>query len=667
MRPSHIGALISASDPRVAPGGERVTFTEQRIDLDDNRYVTGAFVTDLDGARVPLLEGDADAADVDTSMARWSPDGTRVAFVQRARTDEAAAVIRLRAADGKATTLCTPPESPSELEWSPDGSRIMFVARDPDRAYYAAPGETRKPKDTPARRITHFFTREDSEDFTFDRPSRVFVVDAVEGATPYALSDGPGASGASWSPDGSAIAYCEARHPDWDLDLANDIWIAPLEGDAPPRQLTKPGRSWSHTSWSPDGARIAANVEPTPGESPSHGRVVVLNVRSGVEETSTDELDRNCSPYPTPRAPLWNSHAQLLFMYEDAGSTPLVAVTVVAPGEGTCELTPLVEGNRCIVGFDQRDGTLAVVIGDAATLPELYVSTRAGDGELRRITDATARFCAATGADAVVPERFTARSSDGVEVECWAYRPEGDGPFPTLLNIHGGPFTQYGYKVFDEFQMQLAAGFAVVCCNPRGSSGYTEAWGRAVRWPECKTDPGTGWGGIDYDDVMACIDTAVASFGWIDGDRLGVLGGSYGGYLTSWIIGHTKRFRAACSERSVNNLLSEEHNSDVASAFRDYLGVTHLENPRPYVRSSPITYVREIDTPLLILHSEHDLRCPINQAEELFVALRLLGRTPEFWRFPGECHELSRSGAPKHRVQRAEIILDFFTRHLQPV
>jgi dipeptidyl aminopeptidase/acylaminoacyl peptidase len=211
----------------------------------------------------------------------------------------------------------------------------------------------------------------------------------------------------------------------------------------------------------------------------------------------------------------------------------------------------------------------------------------------------------------------------------------------------------------------VGAGFAVVCCNPRGSSGYSEAWGRAVRWPECTTDPGTGWGGIDYDDVMACIDTAVRDFDWIDGERLGVLGGSYGGYLTSWIIGHTDRFRAACSERSVNNLVTEEHNSDVATSFRDYIGVSHLENSEPYVRTSPITYVHAMHTPLLILHSENDLRCPINQAEELFVALRLLGRTPEFWRFPGEGHELSRSGAPRHRVQRAEILLDFFRRHLQ--
>ena len=163
---------------------------------------------------------------------------------------------------------------------------------------------------------------------------------------------------------------------------------------------------------------------------------------------------------------------------------------------------------------------------------------------------------------------------------------------------------------------------------------------------------------------MACVDEAVKRHDWIDPDRIGVMGGSYGGYMTSWIIGHTDRFAAAVSERSVNNLLTLDHGSDVAGSFVSYVGVRHIDDPEPYLRQSPIRFVREMNTPLLIVHSEDDLRCPVNQAEELFVALRLLGRTPEFVRFPGESHELSRSGAPRHRVQRAEIILDFFRRHL---
>ena len=266
-----------------------------------------------------------------------------------------------------------------------------------------------------------------------------------------------------------------------------------------------------------------------------------------------------------------------------------------------------------------------------------------------------------------MPERFTARSADGSEVECWAIPPAGAQPgtrYPTLLNVHGGPFTQYGNRFTDDFQLQAAAGFGVLYCNPRGSSGYTEAWGRAIRGRECAADPGSGWGGADFADVMACADTACEQFSWIDPGALGILGGSYGGFMTSWAIGHTRRFAAACSERACNNLLTMDYTADIAGFIRSYLGPDHLQDPEAYRRQSPVTYVADMTTPVLILHSEDDLRCPISQAEELFVALRLLGRDPVMYRFPGENHELTRSGAPRHRITRAALILDWFRDHL---
>src|SRR4051794_34411006 len=273
MGPVDIGELITLSDPRVAPDGREVSYTEQLVELDANRYVTPVWVSDLDGARRALVDGDVDA-----SMARWSTDGRTVALLQRARDDDApTTIVLVPAAGGPAVAVCTPAAPPSELEWSPDGTMLAFVARDPDPAYYAAPGEARQAKDVPARRIAHFFSREDGEDFTFDRPSRVFVVAATADATPRAISDGHGASGITWSPDGRHLAYCEARHDDWDLDLANDIWIASVDGDPTQRRLTEPGHSWSRPSWSVDGLRIAALCDPTPLNAPRHGRLLVLH------------------------------------------------------------------------------------------------------------------------------------------------------------------------------------------------------------------------------------------------------------------------------------------------------------------------------------------------------------------------------------------------------
>jgi dipeptidyl aminopeptidase/acylaminoacyl peptidase len=282
-----------------------------------------------------------------------------------------------------------------------------------------------------------------------------------------------------------------------------------------------------------------------------------------------------------------------------------------------------------------------------------------------KITDFTADLLGEI--DLVVPQEFYARSKDGTEVQCWAMAPRGAVPgkrYPVVLNVHGGPFTQYGNHLFDEFQLQSARGFGVLYCNPRGSSGYSEAWGRSIRWPECEEDPGSGWGGVDFEDVMACVEHALENFSWVDKDRLGVAGGSYGGYMTSWVIGHSSIFKAACCERACNNLLTMEHSADIAGFIKSYVGVSYLDDPSLYLRNSPVSYIKEIETPLLIVHSEEDLRCPINQAEELFVGLKLLGRSVEMVRFPGENHELSRSGSPKHRVERAKLFLGWFEDRL---
>jgi dipeptidyl aminopeptidase/acylaminoacyl peptidase len=264
-------------------------------------------------------------------------------------------------------------------------------------------------------------------------------------------------------------------------------------------------------------------------------------------------------------------------------------------------------------------------------------------------------------------ERFTATSSDGTEVDAWLVRPpsfEAGKRYPVLLDIHGGPFAQYGTGFFDEVQVSAAGGYCVLFSNPRGGSGYSEAWGRAIRGSG--NEAGPGWGTVDYEDLMGVVDTALERFPFLDPERLGVLGGSYGGYMTSWIVGHTKRFKAALSERAVNHLVSAFGSSDAFWVFEREFGGPMWENVDAWLRMSPATYAREIETPLLIVHSENDLRCNVEQGEHLFTLLRLLGKEVEMLRFPSESHELSRSGSPVHRVLRFEAILEWFGRYLEP-
>ena len=359
----------------------------------------------------------------------------------------------------------------------------------------------------------------------------------------------------------------------------------------------------------------------------------------------TASLDRNCAPYPEIREPVWDGDT-LLFVLEDSGNNPLYRVRA----DGTGEPEPVLS-DVWVTAFDCAGGQIVHSESTPASLPEIY------SGE-RKLTELSPSF------EAAEPERFTAISADGAEVEAWIMRPLDFEPgqrYPVLLNVHGGPFSQYGERFFDEFQVQAGAGYAVLYSNPRGSSGYSEEWGRAIRGPLTE---GSGWGSVDYEDVMAVVDEALERFDFIDPDRLGVLGGSYGGFMTSWIVSHTDRFRAACSERSVNNFVLEGGSGDIGWAFKGIVGEYWFRAPDAYLDISPSKYAENITTPLLILHSEDDLRCPLGHGEDLFAILRVLKRDVELVIFPAESHNLSRTGSPAHREMRFEAILDWFERKL---
>jgi dipeptidyl aminopeptidase/acylaminoacyl peptidase len=246
-------------------------------------------------------------------------------------------------------------------------------------------------------------------------------------------------------------------------------------------------------------------------------------------------------------------------------------------------------------------------------------------------------------------EELTATAPDGYPVHGWVLRPSTPGPHPVLLMIHGGPFAQYGWRLFDEAQVYAGAGYAVVLGNPRGSSGYGLAHGRSIIG---------NVGEVSATDLLALLDAALKAPD-LDETRVGVLGGSHGGFMTTWLAAtHPDRFKAAVSERAVNANDSFRGSSDIGWFFSDQLYGADIEP------LSPLTYADRIDIPLLIVHSEHDWRCPVEQAQRLFVALRRRGAPVEMLLFPGEGHELSRTGRPSHRVARFDAVLSWFARHV---
>lgn len=655
MKPSDIGDLVEVSDPRVSPDGRTVAFVFTTVDVPGNADPSGIWVCGIDD-RLPLCPFTEGRRRERTP--RWSPNGEWLAFV--AHPDDTGARLCISRVDGGAPVeLVVWPEDIEDLIWTPDGERLVFTARERDEPRYAPT----KDKDRPARRIDRLSYRLDSVGWTIDRPKHVFAVaaDGSEEGGPTPLSRGSFQdAGLAVSPDGGSLVFSSARTDTWDTDQSTHLYRIGLDagaGGTEPEVLTEGLTTHGSPSWSPDGRHVAF-VWGDRHSMMRHGQIGVVDLAAGAERLLTTSLDLHCAPYlGNARDPVWETDETLLFQVDEAGNVPLYRTHL----DGTNEL--VVGGDRQIGGFDMAGGTLAFVASAPADLSDLFVVV---DGEERQLTTVREPFRRSHRMSA--PQRFTVESSDGTEVEAWILRPSGPAEgevFPTLLSIHGGPFSQYGNKFFDEFQVLAGAGYAVVYCNPRGSSGYGEAFARGIRGPRAPEDPGTGWGGADYDDITAVMDAAIDRFAFVDESRLGVLGGSYGGYMTSWIIGHTDRFRAACSERACNNLLTFAHTSDIGAFFpAGYIGSSHLDDPDEFLRQSPVSYYRDITTPLLILHSENDLRCPVEQAEDLFVRLKMSGRDVELVRFPGESHELSRAGAPRHRIERLEIILEWFDRKL---
>lgn len=660
MRPTDIADVVEVGDPRVSPDGRTIAFVVTTVDLPANEYRSAVWVAGIDGELppCPFTEGTSRER-----LPRWSPDGEWLAFVTH--PEDKGARLCVAAADGGDTfELLEWPEDIEEVAWTPDSRRLVFTARVRDEARYAP----EKDKDRPPRRIDRVAFRTDSVGWTIDRPRHLLAIaaDGSDGGRPTPITAGPYQdAGLTVSPDGRFVVFSSARTDTWDTDLSTHLYRAPLDvapGEEPgePEALTTGLQTHGQPSYSPDG-RYVAFVWGDRHSMMRHGQIGVVDLEPAVpsEQLLTTGLDLHCAPYLAhARDPLWEGEDAILFQVDEAGNVPVYRVR----RDGTTEVA--VGGQRQVTGFDAAAGTLAFVATSAVRPPELFAIV---DGTERQLTHLADPFLRERQVPA--PERFTAVSSDGTEVEAWFLRPIDDdagGKVPTILAIHGGPFSQYGNRFFDEFQVMVAAGYAVIYSNPRGSSGYSSAFARGIRGPKAEEDPGTGWGGADHEDLMAVVDVALERFAdVVDPDRLGVMGGSYGGYMTSWIIGHGDRFKAALSERACNNLLTFAHTSDIGASFpAGYIGASHLDDPEEFLRQSPVTYYRDMATPLLILHSENDLRCPIEQAEDLFLRLKSTGRDVEFVRFPGESHELSRSGAPRHRVERLEVILDWFARKL---
>jgi dipeptidyl aminopeptidase/acylaminoacyl peptidase len=644
-----IGNIVQAGRPVVSPDGSTVAFVVGRVDMTKNKTFSQVWLAAADGSSAPraVTGGDFD------SGPEWSPDGRSLAFTSKRGEKKGESTLHVLpiASPGETRTITKMKEAIGEVSWSPDGRWIAFVSRTPHERYEAEDESWQSP-----RKIERFFSRLDNEGWIFDRPHHIYVVAADGTSAPRDLTpDEFQNNSISWKADSSGLVFSSQRHETWDLDFANALYSVSLDGDI--ELLTGLDGQYFAPAVSPDGSQVAFLGADDSQTYPQNVHVAVLPSSGGEHRWLSHKLDRT---FESPAgAVAWLDDSSLLASAEDRGEAHLYRVML----DGSAPVA-LTTGAMVVNSFDTAGGTIAFGATGVDAVSDIFVLDAGTPRQLTSFADSYRSV-----AKPNTWERFAVPCSDGSdEIDAWIMRPadfDASSTYPVLLNVHGGPHAQYGETFFDEAQVQSAAGFVVVMSNPRGGSGREQSWGQSILGPLHKIAPGTGWGSVDVEDVLAVLDSALERYPFCDATRVGMLGGSYGGFMATWLAGcHGDRFKAICSERAVNNMVTEEFTSDISTIFRVEIGPSPVDMPEEYVRISPIRFVRDINVPMLIIHSEKDFRCPISQAEELFVTMRLLGKDVTFYRFPGEGHELSRSGSPIHRRQRAEIILDFFAQHL---
>jgi dipeptidyl aminopeptidase/acylaminoacyl peptidase len=632
------------SDPRICPDGSRIAFVVSVIDYDENKYLRSIWMADTDSGKLSQFTH-GPGSDINP---RWSPDGEKILFLSNGREkNKKTQLYTISMSGGEAQLVADMENGVGNPEWRPDGKQILFTSRT---------WMDKKPE-TDVKHITRI--RYKFNNMGFFEGRRVHLFNFTPGSKHKLVTKGEfDVSNPHWDKTGKNITFITNMNPDADTSRVQDIYRVDAKKGTHTK-LTGGKHSIANHSHSPDGSKIAFIGHDQPKELAVDYDLWTMPSKGGKPKLETGGFNRSLLMgigsdlrvgSPNPGA-AWSKDGESI--YFNTADTPYLNIYMLNLVSG--ELETVVTG-KTAEGFSVSDeGKIAFVAMNATAPTELYLH----DGEEKKLSSFNDRLL--TGLNLVEPEHFTFKNRLGMKVDGWIMKPvewmEGEN-YPCVLEMHGGPRGVYGDGIYQEFHQLTAEGYAVIYTNPRGSAGYEELYTQAVM---------RHYGEVDAEDFLDFTDEALKRYPWIDENRLGLTGGSYGGYTTNWIISHSDRFKAAVTCRSICNWVSKFGVSDIGfmqpesiSGEKTYWGESLVEQ----MKHSPLYYVGNVKTPCLIIHSEQDYRCPMAEAEQWFTALNLLGVPTELVRFPEENHELSRSGKPKHREERLDHILRWFREYL---
>jgi len=644
VEPADLFRLKFITEAELSPDGERAAYTVTHVDPEkDKEYSAIWMLTLATGEMRQFTSGTAR-----DGSPRWSPDGKQIAFLSTRNEKPQLYVIPVDGGEARAVTSLKQGVG-SPAAWSPDGKQIAFTTvpteepRDPGKPY----------------RVTRHVYRVDGVNYVDDAAQSLYVLDLeAKDAKPRRLTDDKLMnSNPQWSPDGKSILFAAALEPDTHKAFFGKMKLVDLESGAL-RTLAEDWGSINSASWHPDGKRIVFTGTPHGKAIGSKTDMWVLDPADGDPVCRTAGLKVGVDGGLQPDMPLGSPPPKIRFTPDgewaygrvQTGGT-IHIYKVALDGEETC--VPLVTGERAVLLQSAGTDKLLFLVSDLNHPIDLYSANLDGTNE-RQLTCINDEWLNSVKLPQV--ERLLFPGSDGVQVEGWILLPpEGEAPYPTTLNIHGGPHSAFGHMFHFDSQMLCGAGYAVLMVNHRASLGYGDEFSTAIKGD---------WGNLDYHDLMAGVDTAIAQ-GYADPDRLGVFGISGGGNLSCWIVANNRRFKAAVPENPVTNWVSMYGVSDISAWFAvEEMGGHPYEIPEVYARCSPITNAHTCTTPTLLIQGEFDWRCPAEQSEQFYTMLKAHGCVVEMLRLPNSPHAGSIGGDPVIRRAQNEALLGWMNRYV---